>query len=210
MQKRKGEQMTEAFPLSWPIHWPRTPPYKRSNPNFKSMFGREINVIKNEVQLLVGRYANSSLVISTNQPLRKDGYPMASYKISEDPGVAVYFMKNQKQVCIPCDKWVKIEDNLRAVGKTIEAIRGIERWGAKETVDAAFQGFEALPPGTGKTENVMVQKVDYFGGFTSVEAVQLRYKTLVKKLHPDLGGNQEEFQDMQAQYEKLRVKHGIN
>jgi hypothetical protein len=38
-----------------------------------------------------------------------------------------------------------IRDNLQAVAKTIEALRGIDRWGTREMVDAAFQAFAAIP-----------------------------------------------------------------
>lgn len=34
---------------------------------------------------------------------------------------------------------------MRAIEKTIEALRGLERWGAKEMVNAPFRGFKALP-----------------------------------------------------------------
>src|SRR3546814_19053229 len=51
-----------------------------------------------------------------------------------------------------CDRWDTVRDNVRAIGKTIEAIRGIERWGASDMMERAFSAFEALPaPGGGVT-----------------------------------------------------------
>ncbi|HGG04708.1 MAG TPA: hypothetical protein ENK28_04565 [Aliiroseovarius sp.] len=35
---------------------------------------------------------------------------------------------------------------MRAIGKTLEALRGIDRWGTAEFLNQAFQGFTALPP----------------------------------------------------------------
>ena len=43
---------------------------------------------------------------------------------------------------IACDKWDSIRDNLHAVAKTIEALRGIDRWGTGEMVDAGTLGDE--------------------------------------------------------------------
>lgn len=62
-----------------------------------------------------------------------------------DPGVAVYFTYKGKQTCFACDRWDRIEHNLRAIFKTIEALRGIARWGTGDMMDAAFSGFTALP-----------------------------------------------------------------
>ena len=46
-----------------------------------------------------------------------------------------------------CDVFMdEIWENMRALGKTIEAMRGIERWGAHEVIDQMFEGFTALPP----------------------------------------------------------------
>src|SRR5262245_54177038 len=60
-------------------------------------------------------------------------------------GSAVYFTHKGRQMCFACDRWDKMEDNLHAVSKTIEALRGIERWGTGEMVQQAFTGFVALP-----------------------------------------------------------------
>ena len=43
----------------------------------------------------------------------------------------------------------------------------------------------------------------YFKGIESVEELKKAYKELAKKLHPDLGGNKEEFQSMNNEYDLL-------
>jgi hypothetical protein len=48
-------------------------------------------------------------------------------------------------MCFACDKWDQVHDNIYAVGNTIEALHGIERWGTDDTVEQAFTGFAALP-----------------------------------------------------------------
>lgn len=42
-------------------------------------------------------------------------------------GVAVYFTLKGQQFCFACDHWDEIKDNMQAIHKTIEALRGIER-----------------------------------------------------------------------------------
>jgi hypothetical protein len=46
----------------------------------------------------------------------------------DDVGVAVYFSYRNQQRCFACDRWNRIQDNMQAISKTIEALRGIERW----------------------------------------------------------------------------------
>jgi hypothetical protein len=65
----------------------------------------------------------------------------------EDQGVAVYFTYNGSEQCIPCDKWRTIRENMRAIELTIAALHGLDRWEAKEVVNAAFFGSKALAPG---------------------------------------------------------------
>ncbi|KAF7958244.1 hypothetical protein AWV80_01355 [Cupriavidus sp. UYMU48A] len=84
-------------------------------------------------------------MISTNVPLRQDGLPYASYRKVDDEGVAVYFTLDGQQMSFACDRWNKVEHNMHAIVKTIDALRGIARWGTGDMMRAAFTGFAALP-----------------------------------------------------------------
>ena len=85
----------------------------------------------------------TNVVVTTTSELRRDGRPYANQRIS-DTALRFISQKGREQA-IACDKWDSIRDNRRAVAETIEALRGIERWGTGEIVDAAFQGFTAIP-----------------------------------------------------------------
>jgi hypothetical protein len=78
-------------------------------------------------------------------PLRRDGLPLANHRTPSDLGVAVYFTYRGRQMCLACDQWDKIQDNIHAIRKTIEAFRGIPRWGTGDMMERAFTGFEELP-----------------------------------------------------------------
>src|SRR3954464_15309435 len=129
--------MTNAYPLAWPNGWPRTPAAKRQPSRFSpGALSKEAQETIWELARLGARQA----VISTNVELRQDGLPYSNRRKPDDPGVAVYFMYEKRQQCIPCDRWSTVEENLRAIWKSIEALRSLERWGAKSFVDAAFTG----------------------------------------------------------------------
>ena len=180
--------MVDAYPLQFPSNWGRTKYTERSK--FDTTFASTRDILLNEIRLLEG----TNIVISSNVALRQDGIPYANTCEPEDKGVAVYFTLWGKQQCIPCDKWDRVRDNLRAIEKTVAALRGIERWGAKDMVKASFQGFEALP------EKIEPNQHQYFVGINSLDEAKVRRKVLIKELHPDYGGNSEDFAEMQRQF----------
>lgn len=131
--------MTEAYPLQWPVGRARAT--KKKPDPFKVPEGKVRQDLLRELNLMrVDRY-----VISSNLMIRNDGLPYANQRQPEDSGVALYFTRKGKEICISCDQYYTVNANLRAISKTIEAIRGMERWGTEEMVDRAFTGFAALP-----------------------------------------------------------------
>ena len=132
--------MTEAYPLQWPSHRPRT--QRRQRSRFGVSFARARTELFNELRLMGARLA----VLSTNFALRRDGLPYANLPEPNDPGVAIYFEWKGRQMVFSCDRWDKVRDNARAISYTISALRGLDRWGTGDAVEAAFTGFEALPP----------------------------------------------------------------
>ena len=190
--------MVEAYPLQWPVGWSRTETPEESRfgqwNNKPSVAYARGNVL-NELR----RLGAESVIISTNMELRQDGLPYSNKREPTDSGVAIYFILDGKGQCIPCDRWRTVGENLWAIYKSIEALRGLDRWGAKSFVDAAFSGFKALPaPGDGC---VLTGVADYFQGCISKEDIDSTFKSLAKELHPDQGGKQDEFIELQRQKE---------
>ena len=134
--------VTEAYPLSWPVGVPRT-----RHPA-QSAFG-EVTIHRATQELLweIERMGGRLPVVSTNLELRNDGLPYSKQRPIADHGVAVYFTRKGHQMVFACDRWNRIEHNMRAITKTIEAMRGIERWGSSDLMERAFAGFEALQIG---------------------------------------------------------------
>ena len=134
--------MVFTYPLEWPATHPRTVTPRRSQfGNNWTLYGVS-NDLEYELRLLGAK----NVVVTTNAVVSAKGLPYSSQRKIEDAGVAVYFELNGAQRCFPCDRWDRIEHNLRAITLSVGALRGLDRWGSKHMVDAAFEGFKALPP----------------------------------------------------------------
>lgn len=187
----------EAYPLNWPAGWPRTktPEYSRFE---KRTIGLAVDGVLHELKLMKAK----DIIISSNLRQRKDGLPHSDQAQPKDAGIAVYFKFNGNQQCIPCDRWQKVEHNLRAIELTIAALRGLDRWGAKDMVRAAFTGFKALPPASINRPWWEVLEVPENA---KRETVEQAYKTLARKHHPDHGGSQDRICEINAAYQYAKT-----
>jgi hypothetical protein len=167
----------EAYPLHWPLGWPRSRSPQRSR--FETTFALARDNLFHQIKLLGGTH----IVLSSNVALRRDGLPLAGQRQPNDKGVAVYFLRRGKQVVFACDRWEKIEDNMRAIEKTIDAIRGIERWGASEMMERAFSAFEALPPPRSCWDVLGVKPG------ARPDEINEAYRAKARRAHPDTGGS---------------------
>lgn len=191
----------DAYPLHWPEGRPRTERWKREAAKFDTSFARARDNIVREVQLLAGgRWApDPQLVLSTNIALRRDGLPLANQRAPEDPGVAAYFLYRKRQMSFACDRWLKVEHNMQAIAKTIEALRGIARWGTGDMLEAAFTGFQALPaPGAAQE---LWQTLGVHQHSTQDE-IKAAYRRLASIHHPDRGGSAERMAAINLAYAK--------
>jgi hypothetical protein len=183
----------EAYPLYWPEGRART--LSRQSSAFKtSGLARVRDELLNELKLLRARL----IVISTNIPIRRDGLPYAGQAQPKDPGVAVYFTRNDKQLCFACDRWRKVEDNIWAVAKTIDALRGVARWGTGDMIEAAFTGFAALPAAKPWHEILGCEAM------ATNDEIEEAYRREVMRRHPDKGGSVEAFGELMAAMEQVR------
>ncbi len=139
------------FPLSYPAGQPRTPSNERRfarfqtrgsmySPNRKHTIAASAKELENEIR----RMGGDNMIISSNLKVKANGFPYSNQGRIEDTGVAVYFSWHDRDLVFACDKWVDVEDNLWAIVKHIEALRGQERWGVG-SLDQAFAGYMALP-----------------------------------------------------------------
>jgi len=176
-----------AFPLCWPDGRPRTAPMNRCHARFKTSFAAARSNLLREIKLLGG----SDCIFSSDIPRRQDGLPYADAKPkSGDPGIAAYFNRKGKQLCFACDRYLTVDDNMHAIALTVQALRGIARWGTGDMMESAFRGYAALPERAGGSN-----WWDTLGVSINATNEQAReaYRLLAKKHHPDLGGDAELF-----------------
>lgn len=211
-----NNKVTDGWPLQWPLGYARTQHPKRAA--FKAnQVGRNIKDILTEIKRLGG----TDPIISTNIPLRSDGLPYADWQRRSitDYGVAVYFTYDGSQTVLAYDKWDRIEDNMRAISLAIEAMRGMDRWGVSDLLKRAFMGFKALPAGDGVTSNEVIQtpKRDWWDVLhvhkgSSDDMIQIAYKHLSKKYHPDGGGefaDIEKFKELTEAFSEIKAERGF-
>lgn len=175
-----------AYPLQWPAGWPRTqsrqPWAGRSAP---PALAPALKELQDELR----RLGASGIVLSSNVTLGNDR--------PADPGVVAYCVYDKMSIAIPCDRWNSVAGNCRAIALTIEAMRGMERWGAKHMIRAMFQGFTALPAaGPGQRHWRAV-----FGagdGPIAREWITVRHRELARSLHPDAGGTDAQMAELNA------------
>jgi hypothetical protein len=170
--------VTTAYPLKWPEGWPRSA-YRKSAA-FKVDYDKAVRELGYEIERLGGRYP----VLSTNQELRVDGTPKRNTYIG-DTGVAVYFEVKGKQKVFACDTYNTVKDNIRAISKTIEAVRSIERYGASALLERTLSAFDALPAPDDWRATLGFEK----GSRPTEEQITKNFRLRATNAHPDSGGS---------------------
>ena len=193
------------FPLSWPRNQSRTDPSERRHAAFTTRRARfsygparkhSIAESARELELEIKRMGGDNMIISSNLKVKSNGMPYSAQRTPDDPGVAVYFNWRERDLVFACDKWLSIEDNLWAIVKHIEALRGQERWGVG-SLDQAFAGYAALPdPNARKWWEVL-----FIDKAANNEQIRSAYLRLAKQYHPDAGGDPVMFDQLQKAYD---------
>src|SRR4051812_27777804 len=105
--------MVNAFPLTWPPAFPRSK--SRIEGQFKTSLAGALQNVESSLALF-GKDSGKkidNMVISSNVTLGQQR--------PADPGVAIWFTWDGLQVCIPVDRYAKVEANLQAIHHVIEA-----------------------------------------------------------------------------------------
>ena len=215
-----NEQATR-FPLYWPVGWKRTPRHQRKRASFRRHV-RGVNTGTGEVVhraeikaltvsdalkrlsrelLLLG--ANDE-ILSSNVSVRLDGLPRSGQPQPDDPGAAVYFKLKKKDLCLACDSWDRVADNIAAIAQHIDALRRIDRYGVG-SLDQAFAGYAALPPAASGEEWWIVLQIS---PDATLEQAEEAFRKLARTQHPDVGGSHDAMSALTEARDRARISLG--
>lgn len=178
--------MTTAHIQNYPLSWP--PGFPRSKVRESSRFRTGWTGAREKVEKSLELFANDSRKVITNLIISSN-VTIGGGVSPNDSGVAVWFMWDGMQVCIPVDRYNYAAENLMAVHHIIEARRVELRHGSLALIRATFTGLQALPAPKGKHwRDILALPSDARG---TKEEIERAYKTLAAVRHPDRGGSSE-------------------
>lgn len=189
--------------------------FERENARFASDYQGTFELVVYEA----GRLGADDVVVQLalgEADLRKDGLPRAHAK-PEHPGVILVLPDSDKgRLSFACDRYADRartpgwQDNLRAIGKTMEALRAVDRWGA--TQGRQYAGFAELPDSSTSVQDAAafvawaVGTPESWDTYLADPAVLRKdVREAAKRLHPDRGGDAESFARLQRCREVLGV-----
>ena len=135
------------YPLAWPPGRARVPRHAREPDRYKvTSVAAAIVSIENEVKRWRSAERDARI---TAWELTTD---MAARGMPEDPAAALWFdlagkdiTGGQQLMVLACDRFRRLEQNIRAISLTMERLRLVDEIGAYSLV-AAVEGARALPP----------------------------------------------------------------
>lgn len=121
-----------TYPFQWPGHIPRTEDPQSSR--FNTTLYQALDNVQKSLELLAKDSDKevTDIVFSSNVTL--------GHMNPDDAGVCVYFRWNGADLCIPVDRYSKVQDNLQAIHHIIEADRTKLRHGGLAFVMAEKAG----------------------------------------------------------------------
>jgi hypothetical protein len=181
-------QIAFVYPCAWPIGRPKTAIRKQAlwraggrRIGFDVALGR----LRDQVDAMTPQGRSWRVLertLSTNYELRADGRFRRDRGAPSDPSVAFYFELDGKPHVLACDRWDTVPDNIAAIAAHIEALRGQERWGVADLVQA-FAGHAALPAPEQWWQVLGVKPS------ASPAEIDAAWREKMHSAHPDRGGS---------------------
>ncbi|SRR6266481_774472 len=186
-------------------HWPgeRT---RYSHPSqFRSTYPQTLDLLEAELAHISARAGSVVIQVDdlTLADIRNDGWPRVGWNPARGrrQGVVVLFESPKGAMSFPCDHFDDWKDNLRAIAKSLEALRMVDRYGVTRG-NEQYRGWTQIGSGNGKMDRASALK--FIASLVGADADTLdrNWKTVgeamlkrAKKLqHPDApGGSHETF-----------------
>jgi len=194
---------------------PATPKTQRKHGNFRTSYTRTLEKLQYELEKIGATEILFECSFHANQ-IRLDGWPKANQS-PEYNGIAVSFNHPEVgRVEYVTDRYFLWQDNLHAIALTLEALRGVERWGVVAS-GQQYTGFKAIESGNGSRRPAAVwiaklvepddaerQKVVVDGLLTkSSHMTKVVVRQAKIRAHPDTGGSHDMYQLLTERLETL-------
>lgn len=176
--------------------WLRPDPARQWTP-FDSTWSKTLTLLEREVTALAGEHLVIGVDI-TEQDLRLDGTLRARAR-AETPAVEVAFTSKHGPMLYRCDRyrsrWASQgpdwQQNVRAIAKTLEALRAVDRYGAADSGEQ-YRGYRQIAA-TATVEAQCPRK--QLAKIAGIELTDETDKVLIanarRAAHPDRGGSAE-------------------
>ncbi len=184
----------ERFPRA------ETPNSQKPRCRFEAGLQDTLDLLDRELQMIGAEDVLIQLKCDRSQ-IRQDGWPRSDCR-AYAPVILTFRRPNGQSVSMPCDTYAHWNDNLRAVAKSLEALRAVDRYGVTANGEQ-YRGFAAL------TDNAYSmthgQAIGWLAALyettsAAVERDAERFvRTALKDCHPDSPrGNPEKFKRAMA------------
>lgn len=195
--------------------WPGKENSEPKYSTFRVGYKETLKLLEYELDKL--DYVESSVIIEMwvrPGDVRQDGQLRADAKVLK-PGVILQVVRETnkhdhptdpslyrytpQQLSYPCDAFTDWKDNLRAIALSLEALRRVERYGVFKYDEIVSR--LALPSAEGKvsTRDAAAAFLEKYSGVKADEilfsptAMSSAYRKAAQKLHPDNGGDHDEW-----------------
>lgn len=170
---------------------PAAPKGGRVRSTFSASWTKTLDDLERELEHLKAK----DIVIeaeTTRDQIRNDGWPYSNARMG--PTVAISFSSKHGPMRYQCGTYTAWNDNIRAIGLTLAALRAVDRYGATTSAEQ-YRGFAALPPvpaGEWASKGHAVQWLRSIARFEdqNFEMKDL-FRAAAKVAHPDTGGSTE-------------------
>lgn len=191
------------------VQWPGELTNYRQHSRFDSPWGKTLTLLTKEIENLDGDHIVFQIAVPETC-IRLDGGIKASSRDPEHPGVIISFDSKHGPLSYFTDIFLEFQDNVRAIALALEALRAVDRYGVNK--GAQYKGYKQLPAqgetGEGREHiKTKEQAAEFFTAHmpqvtkeqmvSSSWMFDAAYKHLAKLFHPDKGGDEDTWIDLQ-------------
>lgn len=193
--------------------WPGGKGGGQKNSPFFASYDQTLRLLDDELTRIGATNVVVQLDISESD-IRIDGTLKAVKSPRSSRVILTFETKKIGAVQIPCDRFYGWKENLRAIALGLEALRKMDRYGIT-TRGEQYTGWKALPPASGITTTEAA--ATFIEQHSNIHEAKIRsdaahfwtgYKQAAKKLHPDAGGDREQWEQLSRARDVLERHFG--